>query len=217
MNLSSKIKVIFLVDGFNVYHSLYDAKNKTNGVPQKWLDYSSLCKSYLPLIGKNALLEKIYYFSAYANHRKNDNPDVIKNHRIYIKALESTGIKFEKGRFKRRRIKCKICNKKFWRHEEKETDVSIGIKLFELFYLKKCDIIIIVSGDTDLVPAVKVAKNLFPEKIIGFLFPYGRKHNELVNISDIHFKIKPQQYINNQFHNSISLPDGNKLHKMCCF
>jgi len=54
-------KVIFLVDGFNLYHSIVDLEN-IEGIKVKWLDINSLCNSYLYLLGKDTVIEDIYFF-----------------------------------------------------------------------------------------------------------------------------------------------------------
>jgi len=56
-------KIIFLVDGFNIYHSILRLSRDT-GYCTKWLDIASLCKSYIHLFGKDAELQSIYYFTA---------------------------------------------------------------------------------------------------------------------------------------------------------
>ncbi len=60
-------RVAFLVDGFNVYHSIREAIKDGSG-SSKWLDYHSLCRSYLNVFGRKAHLERVVYFSAYATH-----------------------------------------------------------------------------------------------------------------------------------------------------
>lgn len=79
-------RTIFLVDGFNLYHSTRDIGGDFGGLRVKWLNIHSLCRSFLPLISKDARLEHIYYFSAYAFHL--NDPDVILRHNNYIKCLE---------------------------------------------------------------------------------------------------------------------------------
>ena len=57
--------VRFLVDGFNLYHSLREVRRKT-GVECRWLDVRSLCESTLHTIGGGAEIAQIDYFSALA-------------------------------------------------------------------------------------------------------------------------------------------------------
>ena len=135
-------RVVVLIDGFNFYHSIRDIQN-TLGVCYKWLDVYSLCNSFCQLIGRDARIEKVYYFTALATHL--NNLEIIQRHKDYIRCLEETGISIEYGRFKRKDISCPACNTEFVRHEEKETDVRIATKVCHVFACNECDTIIIVS------------------------------------------------------------------------
>ncbi len=208
-------RTIFLVDGFNVYHSTRDISRDFKGLRVKWLNIHSLCSSFLYLISKDARLEHIYYFSAFAFHL-NDR-DVIRRHQNYIKCLEATGVTAELGRFKPKDIDCPHCNKQFKRYEEKETDVAIGIKLFQVLFSNECDTVVLVTGDTDLVPAVKTSKRLFPNKSILFIFPYRRKNSELTQIATATYKITKDSYVRHQFPDPFVLPDGTKIQKPTCW
>ena len=99
------MKIIYLVDGFNLYHSVKDLKKDT-GYSVKWLDIASLCKSYLPLFGREAILENIFYFSAIPYYLERQYPDKIKRQLYYLSCLESTGIQTELGRFKEKDVYC---------------------------------------------------------------------------------------------------------------
>jgi uncharacterized LabA/DUF88 family protein len=150
----------------------------------------------LHLIGNNAQIADIFYFTSYTKHLK----DKIKRHKTFVKALKSVGIKIVFGKFKKRHITCKHCKAFFNRYEEKETDVAIAVKIMELGHIDCCNTIVVISGDTDLAPAVKTFKKLFPNKEVYFIFPYHRKNQELEYISkNKSFSISLQQYQNHQF------------------
>jgi uncharacterized LabA/DUF88 family protein len=205
-------RVTFLVDGFNVYHSILRFKRET-GYIAKWLNLESLCNSYIHLFGKDAKLESIYYFSALPNYLTSQNPDKIKRHQIYINCLQSTGIKIELGRFKKKDVYCPKCRSTILKHEEKETDVAIAVKLFEVFHTNSCDTAVIVSGDTDLSPAIRTCKKLFKNKEIVFAFPYARMNRELSSLVPNSFTISGKQYIKHQFPNPVILNDGRTIYK----
>ena len=82
-------RVCFVIDGFNLYHSLNDIAVHNNGLCSKWLDVRALCTSYLHVIGSGAQLEKIFYFTAVAYFR--NDPNLILRHENYIKCLEDCG------------------------------------------------------------------------------------------------------------------------------
>jgi hypothetical protein len=206
-------RVIFLVDGFNVYHSVLDASRDLGGVSTKWLNLYSLCKSYLQQIGTDAKIERIYYFSAFAEHLLYMDPDIVDRHKAYIKCLQSTSVVEQMGRFKPKVVKCKVCSNYFTKNEEKETDVAIGSKLLEILFLDCCDTVVIVTGDTDILPAIHDAMRLFPNIRILSLFPYKRKNKDLAKIVHRSFKIKKDAYLRHQFPDPVTLPDGTTIHK----
>lgn len=166
-------RTIFLVDGLNLYHSLVEAHHDRNCGSTKWLDLKKLCCSYLPLAGqvggKRAELEHIYYFSASPTHLGQGKID---RHALYMRCLRASGVGVELGRFKKKTVSCKSCNQVFFTHEEKETDVAIATKLFEVCHLDRCDTVILMTGDTDLAPesfSIKLrtcVKCQFPDPVV---------------------------------------------------
>ena len=107
---------------------------------------------------------------------------------------------------------CDECGARLTRHEEKETDVAIAMKLFELLHLDACDTAVIVSGDTDLAPAVRTAQRLFPTKRIVFGFPHHRKNNELAKLAPS-FRIGRDSYLRHQFSDPFTTSAGRNIAK----
>lgn len=206
------IRVTFLVDGFNLYHSLRDAQLQT-GKCYKWLNIRSLCASYLQFFGKDAVLHDVYYFSAYAHHLTPRDPDVVARHQTLVRALESTGVKPEMGHFKSKNVHCTHCQHDIVRHEEKETDVAIAVRLVELALTDKCDIAVVVTGDTDIVPGLKTVRRLAATKRLCVIAPYKRANAELRQLAHQYFKLKPNSHEPHLFPNEIALPDGQRLIK----
>lgn len=202
-------RVCFLVDGFNVYHSVKDALAIFPGTSMKWLDYLTFCKSYLVNIGRDATLERVFYFSALAEQW----PDKAARHVEYVEALRSTGVDLQKGRFKEKDTWCPNCKKKFKKHEEKETDVAIATKLLELFALDACDTVVLVTGDTDLAPAIRSAKVHWPVKRIIVLFPYNRQNLELKALAHGTIGVKPKRYAQHQLPNPVKVSDSRLIWK----
>ena len=108
-------KVIFFIDGFDLYHALLENKRYNR---YKWLDLSSLAKKF---ISKNDKIEDIYYFTALAIW----SPQKVKRHKTFIKAQEIKGTKIIYGEFKKRDKHCHICIKKPIRHLKKSKQMSI--------------------------------------------------------------------------------------------
>ena len=201
-------RTTFLVDGFNLYHSLRDASRDRGNVSTKWLNLRALCASFLPPIGGGASLERVFYFSALALYKLAVDVDLPNRHRTYIACLRETKVEVELAKFKTKQRWCPGCKTSYPHHEEKETDVAIGVKLMELFHRDLCDTAVLVTGDSDLVPAVRSAKSVFPKKRVCVLWPYKRVGYELETVADQCFKIRPDRYINNQLPNPFPLSGG---------
>ena len=179
----------------------------------KWLNIKELCTSYLHLFGKDAVLAEVYYFSAIPYYMSATKPHRISRHKSYIKCLEDTGVNIELGRFKEKDVYCQKCKSMTLTHEEKETDVAIGIKLLEVGFRDLCDVVVVVSGDTDLAPAAKRFDSLFPEKKIVFAFPFARKNKELLRLAPQSFSISKKQYYRHNFSDPFTLSNGTKIRK----
>lgn len=204
-------KTVFLIDGFNLYHSIRDLIKQYPHATAKWLDIKFLCQSYLHLLDRDAILDSVYYFSAYAYHLA--DPGVVSRHQLCVRALESSGVKTQMSRFKPRDMTCPMCHQSFVRHDEKETDVAISTKLMDLAARNECEFVVLITGDTDIAPAVKSAKLLCPGIHISFLFPFNRKNRELEQIADSTYKIGVKSYTSHQFPNPLILPDRTRLFK----
>ena len=74
------------------------------------------------------------------------------------------------GKFKTRQVTCTVrkCkfsgNRSFSVPEEKRTDVNIAIHMLEDARRDIADRFILVSGDSDLVPAILMLKQTYPKK-----------------------------------------------------
>lgn len=119
----------------------------------------------------------------------------------------------ELARFKQKRIFCDGCQKYLVRYEEKETDVALAAKLFELFHLDQCDTAVLVTGDTDVAPAVRFTQRLFPGANVCFAFPYKRKNNELSQLVKTSFQISSQVYASHQLPDPFQCANGKKIMK----
>lgn len=209
--------ITFLIDGFNLYHAIQDGQNNGDGC-QKWLDIRSLCLSYLSAIGGNLQLQNIFYFTALATHL--NRPDTVFRHQSYIRCLTDTGVTPIYGRFKPKTVRCPLCHAKFTRYEEKETDVSIAVKLMELLCSnsvpqdnQKCDVLVLITGDTDIAPAVRTAMKLSADTEIWFAFPPWRKNRELSNITGKSLNIKAKNLSKHQFPDPYIHSDGTIINK----
>jgi hypothetical protein len=173
-----------------------------------------LCKSYVYLFGKDAALQDIFYFSAYPNHLSLSKPDTIARHIDFVSCIEDLGVNVILGRFKAKKVYCNNCKTIINKHEEKETDVAIAVKVIELFHNDSCDIQVIISGDTDLAPAIRTSLKLFPKKQICFAFPFNRKMKELSSLSTLpSFSIGSSNYQKHILPDPYIFKDGRRVAK----
>ncbi len=222
------MRVAFLVDGFNLYHSIRDAEKQLAGRPLRWLDLRAFCQDYVRHFGRDAVLEGVYYFSALAKHLQAGNPGVVLRHEVYIDALKSTGVHVTLANFKARdryipfehctfrvrwlkrpfRLPLRRCVVIFQRAEEKETDVAIATRMMELLHLGSAEAIVLVSGDTDLLPVIRTARRLFPSVRICVCFPFRRQNLDLKQAVTHSFKVRKEQYARHQLPDPVVLPNG---------
>jgi uncharacterized LabA/DUF88 family protein len=95
------------------------------------------------------------------------------------------------GQFKEVEKICRgKCKEKYKTYVEKQTDVNIAITLLSLAVQDKFDNIYLMSGDSDLIPAVKELKKLFNEKKVILVLPIGQTASELRNTCDSIVQIK---------------------------
>lgn len=148
---NNKKKLAVYVDGFNLYHALQKFKKPY----LKWLNLRSLAEKFID--HNTEVIEKVYYFSAIATHLEKEP---IIRHRAYIEALATAGIEFIGGNFKKKplRYKNKHLELVWHKHEEKETDVNIAIYMVRDAVARLFDKLILITNDTDIVPAIKMAK-----------------------------------------------------------
>ncbi len=151
-------KVNFYIDGFNFYHRIKQYQD-LHGICLKWLNYNSLCRSFLK---PNQELNKIYFFTAVTDHF---GLRTSERHKQYIQALKSKSIEIVQGFFKYDPVKKRL--------EEKQTDSNIVAYLIEGAFTDQYDTAFILSGDSNIVPAVRVIKRnkQTKDKLIGFIPP----------------------------------------------
>ncbi|MGH9899445.1 MAG: NYN domain-containing protein [Pyrinomonadaceae bacterium] len=200
-------RIVFLVDGFNLYHALDYSPNSRNPKQYnkyKWLSLTKLAQAYITSRDKVA---GIYYFTTLATWDRGK----MARHKLFIRANEIQGVQVVYGEFKRKQKRCNLCHKFFWTVEEKQTDVNIALKLFQLAVQDIYDKAIIISGDTDLLPAVKTVQTTFPTKSIGVVIPIGRASEDFKNNADFHYKMKEHQLQTSRFQDTIVLSDESTI------
>lgn len=153
---------IIYIDGFNLY---YGAIKNT---PWKWLNL----EKFFTLLRPDDDIQTIKYFTATINGSDKENQEK------YLLALNTLPkVQIHLGKFKDKSVKCRVsgCSytgKKFFNMpEEKRTDVNIALHMLEDALQDNCERLILVSGDSDMVPAIRAVKRNVPEKKVIVYIP----------------------------------------------
>jgi len=123
-------------------------------------------------------------------------------------ALVENGIKPIMGKFKEITRKCSICHKSYITHEEKRSDVNIALFLYSSAGKNEFDKAVIVSGDSDMIPAIEMVKAEYPEKKIGVMVPFGHMAREIRNSADFQLKMKLEHLENSRLPKRIKTING---------
>lgn len=170
----TKRRVSVYIDGFNLYHALDDLGEGH----LKWLDLWALSET---LIREKEVVTTVKYFSAYATWI----PASYRRHQRYVAALQSRGVQFIEGRFKEKPMQCKTCGVRYKAHEEKETDVNIGVHLMADALQDRFDRALVISADTDLNEAVTLTKVEAAGKQIDIVAPPKRKGRNSIALFEV--------------------------------
>ena len=147
MYTMDKQRVIVYVDGFNFYYGL---KHDSHWKRYYWLD---MVKFFELGLKENQELLAVKYFSAIP-----DNELKMKNQDAFFQANKQNP-KFQLilGKYLKKEITCRNCGYTIRTYEEKESDVRIATQIVADAFQKVCDISIVVSADSDMVPAIELA------------------------------------------------------------
>lgn len=137
----NKQRCIVLIDGSNFYFKLKDLKlhNLLN------FDFSKFTKY---LVKNCEIIKGIYYVGAVHTDGTPNVQKMFNNQRKLLAHLRKNKFKYSLGYLLKSKGK----------FHEKGVDVNIAVDILVATYEDLCDHIILISSDTDLLPAIKKAK-----------------------------------------------------------
>ncbi len=189
-----KLRTRIYIDGYNLY---YGCLTKS---PFKWLDVLTLFeRKIIPSIlyrptesADPAEMElvsdsAVKYFTAKIIESAAKAPDSVSSQAQYHNALSKKWdkrVKFVLGGYTLYKAKQalipegnpnrqpKDCDKvQVWKIEEKQSDVNIALHMFDDAMRNEIDQVILVTNDTDLVPAFEMLKQRCPQIVRGLIIP----------------------------------------------
>jgi uncharacterized LabA/DUF88 family protein len=198
------VRVAVYVDGFNLYYGLHERY----GRKYLWLDLQSLAAS---LLKSGQSLAQVRYFTA----RVRNDAAGEQRQSDYLDALAAGSplVEITDGRFQEKDRRCRRCGSAWKVFEEKETDVNIAIALLADAVRDRFDTALVISADSDLCPAVRETKNLFPAKRVIMAFPPSRHSAELKRVADGFVFIGDDKIRRSQLPNEIVTKGGIVLQR----
>jgi len=156
MLFGKKEKVAIYIDGSNTYNKL-----KVFGLPEegKRFDFSAFVSH---IVGERELVSKRYYVGIVRNHDNSEKGDMlVRKQQQFLERLRSTGFEVKPGR---------IMYDDVDRIREKGVDVKLAVDLVIGAADNWYNTAIVISSDTDLIPAIKYVLNGKKKKVeyIGF-------------------------------------------------
>ena len=137
----TKQKCIILIDGSNFYFKLKDL-----GLHNLLeFDFSGFAKM---LAGKDKIVSITYYVGKIRTDGTEKTQRLFSNQRKLLAHLKKHNLKYSLG----------YLMKSDGKYHEKGVDVNIAVDMLVATYENLCDRIILISSDTDLLPAIIKAK-----------------------------------------------------------
>lgn len=177
--MERKQRVIVYIDGFNFYFGL---KSNANWKKYYWLDVVKLFEMFMR---PNQELIAVKYFSA----KPYDIDKSLRQNAFFQANRENSKFKLVLGKYLRKTITCFNCGNIIHTYEEKETDVRIATQIVADAYQKNCDISLVVSADSDMIPAIELATEA--RQMVFVYFPPNQYSSNLATMGmgrPIHMK-----------------------------
>jgi uncharacterized LabA/DUF88 family protein len=143
-----KLRCSAYIDGLNAYYGMFKEMPEA-----KWLNI----KAYFEYLFSRDDVVAIKYFTAIIDPETGSAAQ--SRQQNYLQAIKATGVRVILGVHQKRTRRCKKCNHDYESDEEKKTDVNIAVHMIGDVVLGKTDSIVLVSGDSDLQPAIAWIKN----------------------------------------------------------
>ncbi len=196
-----KERLAAYIDGFNLYFGLSDAGYQRF----KWLNLMQLVQS---LAKPNQTVVAVKYFTTMVSDR-----DKNKRQSTYIDALKSVAVTVHLGRFEHEQVQCGNCSNLWHKRIEKMTDVNLATHMLHDAHCNVFDTAMLISGDSDLIQAIRFVHSLEPEKSVFVAFPPERHNLSIAQAAHGSLQIGRKKLSDAQFAPIVETSTGFKLHK----
>lgn len=172
------MRTVVYIDGFNLYYSAL------RGTNYKWLDvvrlFTNICQQQNP----SSELVKIKLFTSPISAKLSTRGTQAQNsQRIYLNALNKLypdTFECVEGFFSVTKGTMPVFQNPInrldrvdvWRIEEKKTDVSMALSVYRDVIQHDLAQVVIVTSDSDIVPALEFIRSDYPSVQIGTITPF---------------------------------------------
>lgn len=200
---------IVYIDGFNLYFGVLKDS------PHQWLNL----QHYFQLLRQDDDIQKIWYFTAEMLGQQ-----AHANQAAYLEALRTLPlVEVVLGLYKLKNTtcyvpRCRYPGRRVYKiPEEKKTDVNIAVHMLDDAYRGCCERIVLVSGDSDLVPAINIIKDRQPHiEVIVYIpskHPNRGAARELRDSADKNRTLPQSLLSKTQFPTSLVNAAGSRIQK----
>ena len=206
-----RTKALVYVDAFNLYYGVLKDTPSS-----KWLNL----QSFFDELRLNDEIIGIHYFTAIVDEAKATSTTRDRQRR-YLKALASLDrVTITRGKYQSREVSCRArCRERYMVPEEKKTDVNIAVRMISDALDGAAQRLILVSGDSDLEPAVAWIKRRFPQMKLSVYIPQlptqsHQRRNDAYRQMGVDARVLPTDRLSaHQFPARIILPDGSTVER----
>lgn len=165
-------RVIIFIDGSNFYHSVKDTFSVHDNVDMGYEGF----KKVIDYLRKDRLLVATYYYNAPLDRSYNQEI-YSKQQKFFSDLRKIPGFKVILCRL--RKMKDDSGN---YKYAVKGDDINLAVDMVRLAYENAYDTAIVVSGDGDFVPAIKVVQKLGKRAENAYF--YSTRSNYLKQVCD---------------------------------
>jgi len=166
-------RVAVFIDGSNFFFACKENLGRTD---------IDLGKFAAWLVGNGRQLVRTYYYNC-PLPPDSDAEQQARQHKFYGALARIPYFEVRLGKLSKKRVHCAACGNTTERYVEKGVDMRIGVDMLSLTSRGLVDVPVLVSGDGDLVEAIKAVKELGRHVELATL-PRGRSW-ELVQAADV--------------------------------
>lgn len=207
------IRVIAYIDGFNLYYGMPEARLRRF----YWLDMVALARNLLS--PGQVLVETKYFTARVSGPSPADSPAKAlalagkqQRQTIYFDALGSLpDLSVFQGHYLPKSVRCFTCGANWTSHEEKMTDVSMATEMLTDVFTDSCDMVLLISADSDLAPPVRAIRKHYPVKRVVVGLPPKRRSHQLQTAANAFFHIDRRALASSQLPDPVVLRSGVPL------